>query len=127
MSVVTPANASRAIGFARIAFGLATLAVPARVGAVWMGEAGTTPAATVALRGLAIREALVGMAQAHTADDPARGFRWARTSAYGDLTDLAATLAVARDLPRSGVIGTAVVAASGAAASYGVSRWMRAG
>ncbi|MGX6448873.1 hypothetical protein ACVU7I_12515, partial [Patulibacter sp. S7RM1-6] len=120
-----PANASRALGLARIAFGLATLAAPARVGAAWLGEAGTTPAATVALRGLAIREALVGMAQAHTADDPKRGFRWARTSAFGDLTDLLATLAVARELPRSGVAGTVAIAAGGAAASYGVSRWMR--
>ncbi len=125
MSILTPANASRAIGVGRIAFGVALLAVPAKLGESWLGESGTGPGARVALRGLGIRDALIGMAQVHTAGDPDRGYRWARTSAFGDITDLAATLVASRDLPRSGVYGTAALAGTAAIASLVVSQLMR--
>ncbi len=125
MSILTAANASRAIGVSRIAFGAALLAVPARIGASWLGESGTGPGAQVALRGLGIRDALIGLAQVHTAGDPERGYRWARTSAFGDITDLVATVAAARELPRSGVYGTAALAGFAAASSLLVSRLMQ--
>lgn len=125
MSILTAANVSRAIGAGRIAFGLALVAVPAKVGESWLGSGGTTPAAQVALRGLGIRDALIGMAQIHTASDPDRGYRWARTSAFGDITDLVATLAASRDLPRSGAYGTAAIAGTAAVGSLVASRLMR--
>lgn len=125
MSILTPANASRAIGAGRIAFGLALVAVPAKVGESWLGSGGTTPAAQVALRGMGIRDALIGMAQIHTAGDPERGYRWARTSAFGDITDLVATVVASRDLPRSGVYGTGAIAGVAAASSLVVSRLMQ--
>ncbi|MFA4928832.1 MAG: hypothetical protein WC558_09965 [Patulibacter sp.] len=126
MSILTAANASRAIGFGRIAFGAALLAVPAKVGESWLGESGTSPGAQVALRGLGIRDAVIGMAQVHTAGDPERGHRWARTSAFGDITDLISTVAASRDLPRSGVYGTAALAGVAAVASLVVSQLMQA-
>jgi hypothetical protein len=127
MSLFTAVNASRAIGAGRIAFGLALVAVPAKLGESWLGAAGTTPAAQVALRGLGIRDALIGMAQIHTAGDPDRGYRWARTSAFGDITDLVATVAASRDLARSGVYGTGALAGVAAISSLAASRMMRRG
>lgn len=126
MSLLTPVNASRFIGIGRVAFGLAMIAVPGKVGASWLGEGGTTPAAEVALRGLGIRDALIGMAQIHTAADPDRGYRWARTASFGDLVDLGATLAAAKALPRSGVVGTAALAGAATVAGLATSRWMQA-
>lgn len=126
MSLLTPVNAARAIGLGRVAVGLAILAVPARVGESWLGSDGTTPGAQVALRGLGIRDVLVGMAQVHTAADPERGYRWARTASLGDAVDLIATLAAAKALPRSGVLSVGVVAAGAAVTGVAVSRWMQA-
>lgn len=125
MSRLTPANLSRAIGFGRIGFGLALIVLPARIGERWLGKDATTPAASVALRGLGIRDALIGMAQVHTAGDPDRGYRWARTAGFADVTDLAATAAVARSLPGNG-LGGAVVAGGAAVLSFITSKRMQA-
>jgi hypothetical protein len=125
MSILTPQNASRAIGLSRIAFGIALVAVPGRVGQAWLGEGGKTAPTKVALQGLGIRDALIGMAMAHSAGDPDRGYRWARTSAIGDAVDLAATLNARELLPRSGVVGTAALAGAGAVLSIATSEWMR--
>lgn len=125
MTILTPQNASRAIGIGRIAFGIALIAAPAKLGRSWLGEGGTTAPTQVALRGLGIRDAVIGMAQVHTAGDPERGYRWARTSAFGDLVDVAATLNGGGLLPRSGVIGTAVLGGGTAVASILTSEWMR--
>lgn len=126
MSLITPVNVARALGLSRVAVGLAILAVPAKVGEPWLGADGTTPGAQVALRGLGIRDVLVGMAQAHTASDPERGYRWARTASLGDAVDLVATLAAAKHLPRSGVLSIGVVATGAAVSGVVVSRWMQA-
>jgi hypothetical protein len=125
MSIVTPANASRAIGFGRIAFGAALIAAPGTLGASWLGEGGKTEPTKVALRGVGIRDAVIGMAQVHTAGDPDRGYRWARTSAFGDTVDVLATLNAAKLLPRSGVIGTVALGGAAAVLSVAVSEWMR--
>jgi hypothetical protein len=125
MSLVTPANVSRFIGAGRIAFGALMLVAPDRVGGSWLGEAGTTPAAQVALRAVGIRDAVIGMAQIHTAGDPDRGYRWARTASIGDAVDAAATFAAARSLPASGVAGTGVLAVGAAVAGVLTSRAMQ--
>jgi hypothetical protein len=125
MSLITPQNASRAIGIGRIAFGAALIVVPGTVGQSWLGEGGKTAPTQVALRGVGIRDAVIGMAQIHTAGDPERGYRWARTSAFGDITDVSATLAAAKLLPRSGVIGTVALGGAGAVLSILTSEWMR--
>lgn len=125
MTVLTPQNAARAIGVGRIAFGVALLAVPDRIGESWLGDGGTTAPTQVALRGLGARDAVVGMAMIHTAGDADRGHRWARTSAAGDLTDIAATVAARALLPRSGVLGTIALGGATAAASIAVSEWLR--
>lgn len=126
MSLITPVNAARAIGLGRVAVGLALLAVPARAGEGWIGADGTTAGAQVALRGLGIRDVLIGMAQVHTAADPERGYRWARTASLGDAVDLVATLAAAKHLPRSGVATIGVVATGAAVSGVVVSRWLQA-
>jgi hypothetical protein len=125
MSLLTPVNAARFIGIGRIAFGAAMIAVPEKVGASWLGEGGTTPEAAVAIRAVGIRDALIGMAQVHTANDPERGYRWARTSSFGDITDLLATVAAAKALPRASTIGTAIMAGAAAASAIATSEWLR--
>jgi hypothetical protein len=125
MSILTPQNASRAIGIGRIAFGAALIAVPDKVGQAWLGEGGKTAPTQVALRGVGIRDAVIGMAQIHTAGDPERGYRWARTSSFGDLVDVAATLGGAKLLPRSGVVGTVALGGATAVLSILASEWMR--
>ncbi len=126
MSLLTPVNLARVIGAGRIAIGLSLLAAPAIGGRAWLGEAGTTPATQAVLRGMGIRDALIGVAQVHTAADPERGFRWARTSAIADLGDLAATLAVRRSLPANGALGAVALAGSAAVAGLVTSRALRA-
>lgn len=125
MSLLTPVNLARAIGAGRIAIGLGLLAAPAALGRQWLGDAGGAPATQAVLRGMGVRDALIGMAQVHTADDPERGHRWARTSAIADVTDLAATLAVRRSLPASGVRGTVALAGSAAISGLVTSRLLR--
>jgi len=127
MPLRDPANLSRAIGAGRIAIGLALVAVPEQAGRGWLGDAAATAPAQVALRGLGIRDALIGMAQIHTAADPDRGYRWARTSAFADLVDLGATVAGRRGLPASGAVGVSAVAAAAATASLVASRLMQRG
>ena len=126
MSLLTPVNAARVLGLGRVAVGLALRAAPARAGEGWLGADGTTPGAQVALRGLGIRDVLVGMAQVHTAADPERGYRWARTASIGDAVDLAATLAAAKHLPASGVATIGAVATGAAVSGVVVSRWLQA-
>ena len=125
MSLISPVNASRAIGLSRIAFGIGMIAAPATIGRSWLGEDGTTPGAQVALRGLGIRDLLIGMAQIHTASDPERGYRWARTSGIGDAVDLIATIAARKGLPASGVYGTGALAGMAVVSSIATSEWMR--
>lgn len=126
MTILTPVNVARALGLGRVAVGIAIMAAPARMGESWLGTDGTTPGAQVALRGLGIRDVLIGMAQVHTAADPERGYRWARTASLGDAVDLAATLAASKHLPRSGVLSIGVVATGAAVSGVVVSRWMQA-
>ncbi|MCK9250710.1 MAG: hypothetical protein M0P31_17250 [Solirubrobacteraceae bacterium] len=126
MSLLTPVNAARIAGAGRIGIGALLMVAPERVGRTWLGDDGTTPAAIVLLRALGIRDALVGMAVAHTADDPQRGYRWARTSSFADIVDLTATVAASRHLPKSGAAATAVLAGSAAVGHLALSRWMRA-
>lgn len=125
MSLLTPVNLARAIGAGRIAIGLGLVAAPSALGRQWLGDAGATPATQAVLRAMGIRDALIGMAQVHTATDPERGHRWARTSAIADVTDLAATLAVRRSLPASGVRGTVALAGSAAISGLVTSRLLR--
>lgn len=126
MSLLTPVNLARAIGAGRIAIGLGLLAAPTALGRSWLGKDGVSPATQVVLRGMGARDALIGMAQVHTAADPERGHRWARTSAIADVTDLAATLAARRSLPSSGVRGTVALAGGAAVTGLVTSRLLRA-
>lgn len=126
MSLTSPVTIARGIGAGRIAIGLSLLATPAVLGRAWLGEDGTAPATQAVLRGMGVRDALIGMAQVHTAADPERGYRWARTSAIADAVDLTATLLARRSLPASGVRGAVALAGSAAIAGLVTSRALRA-
>ena len=103
----------------RIAYGLALLVAPERVGRPWLGDDMRRGAAQVALRGLGGREALLhGAALLMLAQGrPVRG--WIAASIGCDLTDFVATALARADLPRAATTKTAA-AAGGAAACSGV-------
>ncbi len=125
MRALSAVNVARGIGAGRIAIGVTLLAAPGVPGRAWLGEAGAMPAAQAVLRGMGIRDALIGVVQVHTAADPDRGFRWARTSAIADLGDLAATVVARRSLPPSGVRGAVALAGAAALAGLATSRALR--
>jgi len=118
-------RAARVVGVARVAFGVALVAVPDRVGRSWLGDPGATPAAQVAVRGLGVRDAVIGAAVVLTAGDPSHGPRWTSAGALGDLADIASTTLAARHLPSSGVRGTVALAGAAAAVSLAVGEWSR--
>lgn len=126
MPVLTPVNAARVIGAGRIVIGLALLAAPSRAGAGWLGESAATPGTQAVLRGMGVRDTLIGIGQVHTAGDPQRGYRWARTSAIADAGDLVATLVARRGLPASGVRGAVALAGLAALGGLATSRALRA-
>lgn len=112
---------------ARIAYGAALLAVPAKVaGNRWLGAGARAPAAEVALRGLGAREvALHALAlAAYLSGRDARPLLAA--SIAGDLSDIAATTKARDGLPDGSAPATAVVAGGSAlltaAAIAGLSR-----
>jgi hypothetical protein len=100
---------------ARIAYGAALLAAPARITQRWLGPARETAAAQVALRGLAARELAIHCAGLAAALRGAPVRPWLAASLAGDLGDLAATLASRRGLPSGSPAATTAVAGASAA------------
>ena len=100
--------------------------LPERVGAAWVGPDAASGAGTVALRGLGVRDLLIGAITLHTVDDVARGHRWLRTAAIGDAVDALATGVVAGRLARTGAVAGVAVASGAAVSSVLVSRWLHA-
>jgi hypothetical protein len=99
----------------RVAYGLALIAVPAKVaGNRWLGPGARAAAAEVPLRGLGAREvALHGLALAALwSGAPVRPLLGA--SIAGDLTDIAATTVAGAGLPDGSAVATAAVAGGSA-------------
>jgi hypothetical protein len=99
----------------RVVYGLALIAVPAKVaGNRWLGPGARAGAAQVPLRGLGAREvAIHGLALAALwSGGPVRPLLGA--SIAGDLTDIAATTASREELPDNAALATAAVAGGSA-------------
>jgi hypothetical protein len=113
----TRAATSAVLGM-RIAYGIGLIVAPSRLGRPWLGPASATAPTQVPLQALGAREIVwhTGAAIALARDRPLRP--WLAGSVIGDLTDVAATLAGRRQLPKRSVLATVLV--GGASAMAGV-------
>ncbi len=116
---------ARLIAAGRVVFGIALVARPEQVSKGWLGGDAATAGAKVAVRGLGIRDLILGMITLHTLNHPQVGPRWVATCAVGDTVDLVATVLDRDELPTRGVIGTAALAGGTAAASVAVAAVLR--
>jgi hypothetical protein len=112
---------ARIYAVGRAGLGAALLVAPSRLGRPWVGAIADEPGGQVALRGLGIRDLLLGGIALHVADRPGVGARTAMTCAIADAIDTGATLAARRHLPRA-ALGVAALGAAGAATGL----WLRA-
>jgi len=110
-----PRDVARAYAAGRVAIGVVALLAPRPIGRMWLGGAGGTPAGSVVLRALGVRDIVLGGIALHTVDHPEVAPRWQRTCAAVDAVDFAATAAARRSLPPVGSALVMAMAAGGAA------------
>ena len=112
-----PRLAAGAVLTLRIAYGIALIAAPRPLALRWLGPDAEGAPVQVALRGLGAREAILhaGALLALARGAPVRP--WLAASAAGDLTDVVATAAGRRGLPRGSVPATLAVGGGSALTS----------
>ncbi len=108
-------DVARLLAVGRIAIGAALVLAPRRAARGWIGPDAGSGGASVLGRALGIRDLVLGAMALHTLDHPDVAPRWQRTLAGIDAVDLLATVAARRELPRSGVALTVVMATAGSA------------
>jgi hypothetical protein len=101
----------------RIAFGVALVAVPGRVGKSWIGPPADHPAVHIAFRALGARDIALAAGAALAATRGSATRPWLALTVASDLVDLAATLAAGNSVPERARKGT--VALAGGAAVLG--------
>ncbi len=111
---MTARDVARLIAAVRIGAGVTLMAAPGLVTRPWIGAHSGLAGTRVMVRGLGIRDAIMGGIQLHTVDHPQVGPRWVASGALADAVDGLATLAARRDLPRVGapVLGLGALAAA---------------
>lgn len=112
-----PVKLARALGVARIAFGVALVAQPERLTRAWLGRAAGRSGTQVAVRGLGARDLVLGAGLATAAGRDRQ--RWIIAGMVGDATDLSATLAAGRRVPLVGRVMVAALAGAGIAMGAG--------
>jgi len=115
LPAIQPRDVARAYAAGRVAIGVVALLAPRPIGRMWLGAAGATPAGSVVLRALGVRDLVLGGIAMHTLDHPDVAPRWQRTCAAVDAVDFAATAAARRSLPPVGSAFVMAMAAGGAA------------
>lgn len=116
-------SVARAVSAGRLAIGAAMMASPPRVMAPWVGEAESRrPGMDLVTRAFGAREVLLGFIGTHVAARPGVGKRTIGAMALLDLTDLSATLAQRRHLPKAAVPMMAAVAGGAFVAQLWASR-----
>jgi hypothetical protein len=108
----------------RVAFGIAYLVAPSKTAGGWVGSVARDPASHVLTRALGARDLVLGLGALGAmwrGEPTARP--WFAAHAIADATDLAATIASRRRLPRDGYrFGVAMAGASTAVAVLGAAR-----
>jgi hypothetical protein len=124
---VVPRLLATALSLNRIAFGLAYALIPERSARGWIGRVSRDPAAQVFVRGHGARDVALGVgALVPLIRGDERAARpWMAGQALADGSDIAATLAAGKRLPRSGarfaltMAGVSTAVATGTAATLG--------
>lgn len=106
---------ARILGLVRLAFGVVGFLAPTKTIRVWIGREAKPYPTNMIVRGLAARDAAIGIGllAALENDGPVRG--WLEASAMADLGDAVGTLAAWKDLPglrRLLLLGTELGAAA---------------
>jgi hypothetical protein len=115
---VNPRQSAQVVAIGRVVLGAGLVLAPARVGSRWLGDLAGRPAVQSVMRGLGVRDLVIGMIALHTLDTPEVGPRWQRTCAVVDAVDALAALLAARDLPFGGAAGVALLGGAAAAAGF---------
>lgn len=111
--------AAFALATNRVLFGVGYLIVPVRAGRGWIGRVARDPATQVFTRAIGARDLALGAGalRALAVGDDSAARTWMAAHAVADATDLAATVAARRRLPRqafrfaSAMAGVSTVAA----------------
>ena len=114
---VSPTRLARALGLARIAFGLGLIARPVQLTTAWLGEDATRPGTQVAVRGLGARDLALGAGVVLAGERDRK--RWLVAGILGDAADLGATIAAGRSLPMRGRLLVPLLAGAGLAMGVG--------
>lgn len=109
-----------ALAAGRVAFGLALVGAPARIGSSWLGPDGERRSTHVALRGLGARDIALAGGAGWAAARGSAVRPWLLATVGGDLADIAATLAAGDTLPQRARTGTVLLAGGSALAWAGL-------
>jgi hypothetical protein len=104
----------------RLAFGLALVGAPSRVGSSWLGPDAARGPLQVAVRGLGARDLALAGGAAWAAATGSAVRPWLVATVGGDVTDIAATIAAGDSLPERSRIGTVLLAGASALACAGL-------
>jgi hypothetical protein len=105
---------------ARVAFGLALVGAPSRIGSSWLGPDAARRPLQVAVRGLGARDLALAGGTAWAAATGSAVRPWLVATVGGDVTDVAATLVAGDSLPERSRIGTVLLAGASALACAGL-------
>ena len=97
----------------RIGAGLGLTFAPTVVTRPWIGEVADTTGARVLTAGFGARDLAVGLGTANALRTRQSEREWLLAGVLTDTADLVATLAGRRGLPKTGVVATSALAASG--------------
>lgn len=120
-------DVARVLAAGRIAIGVSLLAAPRFALGMWIGRSAASPAVGPVGRALGAREVLLGAMALHTLDRPQVAARWLRMLAACDAVDLAATVAVRRELPGYGRALIVAMASAGAGGQLWAAQEIAAG
>jgi hypothetical protein len=111
-----------ALAVNRCAFGIGYVVAPRRMGRGWVDTAAERPPTQVMIRGLGARDLALGIGGLWSVLDDGQSERpWFAAHALSDATDLVATFAARRDLPRRRVAFAGAMAAASTAIAIAAS------
>jgi hypothetical protein len=116
---LSPRSGAWLLAAGRAVLGMTVLAAPEKVTERWLGEENSRlPVVGDLARSLGARDLALGIATLASIDDPVLGPRVQAACAVVDGVDAIATVIARKALPRTGVIGTVLVAGVASAAGF---------
>lgn len=106
---------SALLAVGRVATGVALMAAPGRLGAVWLGGTAASPATQLAIRALGVRDFALGVGALSALGDERRLRRWIAAGAACDLVDATGAIATPSTALPDGARQATVAMGGGAA------------